>query len=170
MRILHLYKTYWPVLGGMENHVRALALAQARAGHQVTVLATDHAAAAGVDGDGSAVKVVRVRERLTLARVPLAPGLLRALARESPDITHLHAPYPIGELAQLLAGRARPYVVTDQADVIRPDQPALLALYGPLLRLVLRRARRVLATSPRYGLTSTTCWLGVTSTLGKAIP
>jgi rhamnosyl/mannosyltransferase len=150
MRILHLYKAYPPAVGGMENHVRALSLAQARAGHQVTVLATDHETTGPVDGGAGAVRVVRVPRRLTLASVPLAPGFLLALARESPDITHLHAPYPMGELAQLLAGRARPYVVTYQADVVRPDQPALLALYRPLLRLVLRRARRVLATSSQY--------------------
>lgn len=28
MRILHVYKSYFPVLGGIENHVRILAEAQ----------------------------------------------------------------------------------------------------------------------------------------------
>ncbi len=41
MKILHVYKDYYPVLGGIENHVRALAEAQARRGHEV------HRAAAG---------------------------------------------------------------------------------------------------------------------------
>ena len=40
MRILHLYKDYAPVVGGIENHVRLLAEAQAAAGHDVTVLVT----------------------------------------------------------------------------------------------------------------------------------
>jgi glycosyltransferase involved in cell wall biosynthesis len=38
MNILHLYKDYYPVLGGIENHIRILAEAQAAAGHEVTVL------------------------------------------------------------------------------------------------------------------------------------
>ena len=40
MNILHLYKDYFPVLGGMENHIRWLAEAQAAAGHRVGVLVT----------------------------------------------------------------------------------------------------------------------------------
>ena len=40
MRILHVYKDYFPVLGGIENHVKVLAEGQAAAGHQVTVLVT----------------------------------------------------------------------------------------------------------------------------------
>ena len=38
MRVLHVYKDYAPVIGGIENHVRALAEGQAAAGHDVTVL------------------------------------------------------------------------------------------------------------------------------------
>ena len=38
MEILHLYKDYYPVLGGIENHVKDLAEAQAAAGHDVTAL------------------------------------------------------------------------------------------------------------------------------------
>ena len=38
MRIVHVYKDYFPVLGGIENHVRVLAENQAAAGHDVTVL------------------------------------------------------------------------------------------------------------------------------------
>jgi len=41
MKILHLYKDYYPVLGGIENHIRLLAEGQAARGHDVTVLATD---------------------------------------------------------------------------------------------------------------------------------
>lgn len=40
LNILHLYKDYYPVLGGMENHIKWLAEAQAAAGHQVAVLVT----------------------------------------------------------------------------------------------------------------------------------
>ena len=33
MRILHIYKDYPPILGGIENHVQLLAQGQAAAGH-----------------------------------------------------------------------------------------------------------------------------------------
>ena len=40
MNILHIYKDYYPVLGGIENHVRVLAEAGVARGHEVTVLVT----------------------------------------------------------------------------------------------------------------------------------
>jgi len=43
MHILHIYKDYPPILGGIENHVRLLAEAQAGRGHSVTVLVTNPA-------------------------------------------------------------------------------------------------------------------------------
>ena len=44
MNILHIYKDYFPVVGGMENHIKLLAEAQAARGHTVSVLVTsrDH--------------------------------------------------------------------------------------------------------------------------------
>ena len=41
MRILHVYKDYYPILGGIENHVRLLAEGQAARGHEVSVLVTN---------------------------------------------------------------------------------------------------------------------------------
>ena len=43
MNILHIYKDYPPILGGIENHVQLLAQGQAAAGHAVTVLVTNPA-------------------------------------------------------------------------------------------------------------------------------
>jgi rhamnosyl/mannosyltransferase len=40
MRILHVYKAYPPVLGGIELHVRDLAVSLAALGHEVTALVT----------------------------------------------------------------------------------------------------------------------------------
>ena len=40
MHVVHVYKDYPPVLGGIENHLRLLAEGQARRGLRVTVLVT----------------------------------------------------------------------------------------------------------------------------------
>ncbi|MFN2115288.1 MAG: glycosyltransferase [Anaerolineae bacterium] len=146
MRILHVYKDYFPVVGGMENHIRLLAEAQAAAGHDVTVLVT----APGVRGNDADVNGVRVRRagRLaTAASAPLSPALALALRREEPDITHLHSPYPVGEAAWLAFG-SRPMVVTYQSDIVR--QRVLGRLWAPWLRRTLARADRILASSPAY--------------------
>jgi len=153
MNILHLYKDYAPVLGGIENHIRALAEAQVRRGHTVTVLVT-HRGRRTVEENLNGVRVLKAGRLATVASAPLSLELPRALARETPDITHLHFPYPVGEISQWLVGRDRPYVITYHADPTRPVQRAIMFLYTPLLRLILRRARCVLATSPNYAATS----------------
>jgi glycosyltransferase involved in cell wall biosynthesis len=146
VRVLHVYKDYFPVVGGIENHVRALAEAQARAGHAVTVLVTApsrRSDALALQG----VRVVRAGRWATVASTPLSPALVGALRSERPDVTHLHSPYPVGEAAWLAFGR-RPMVLTYHSDVVR--QRVLGRLWAPGLRRVLRGASRVLATSPNY--------------------
>jgi rhamnosyl/mannosyltransferase len=94
------------------------------------------------------VTIIRAPRLATIASTPLSPSMPQALARLRPDITHLHFPYPVGEMSQLLAGRGRPYVITYHSDVVR--QQAMLRLYRPILWRVLRGAARILATSDNY--------------------
>jgi rhamnosyl/mannosyltransferase len=68
------------------------------------------------------------------------------------DITHLHFPYPVGELSQLVMGGRRPFVITYHSDVVR--QQRVLQLYRPLLHRLLQRAASILVTSPNYLATS----------------
>lgn len=147
MKVLHIYKDYYPILGGIENHIKMLAEGQARRGLDVTVLVT-HPDRDGDERMVNGVRVVRVRRIATKASTPLSLGLLARVARERSDINHLHFPYPVGELAHLFFGRARKTVITYHSDVIR--QRNLLRFYRPLLWQVLRRADRILATSPQY--------------------
>ncbi len=151
MNILHLYKDYYPVLGGIENHIRVLAEAQASAGHQVTVLACDPGPSTHVD-TLNGVQVIMAGRLTTAASMPLSLKQPLALARLRPDIVHIHSPYPLGELANLLLRRARATVITHHSDVVR--QRGWLRLYAPFLRRVLRAADRIIATSPRYIETS----------------
>jgi glycosyltransferase involved in cell wall biosynthesis len=151
MRILHVYKDYHPVLGGIENHVRALAELQAAAGHTVTVLVTNPGGQPATE-ELAGVTVIRAPRLATVASTPLSPSFPLRLHRLQADITHLHFPYPIGELSQWLAGRGRRYVITYHSDVVR--QQRVLRLYRPLLRRILRGAARILPTSERYVATS----------------
>ena len=147
MRILHLYKDYTPVLGGIENHIRVLAEGQARRGHDVTVLAANRGWQTSIETVGG-VRVVLAPRLGTIASTPICPSLPRWLSRLEADVTHLHFPHPPGEVAHLLVGRAAGMVITYHADIVR--QRHLLPLYEPLLRRVLGRANRILATSPAY--------------------
>jgi len=151
VNILHIYKDYYPVLGGIENHIQVLAEAQAAAGHRVTVLACDPGPRTGVEGRNG-VQIIKAGRIVTIASMPLSLSQPIALARLRPDLAHVHSPYPLGEAANWLLGRARATVVTHHSDVVR--QKGWLRLYSPLLRRVLRAADRIIATSPRYIETS----------------
>lgn len=151
MRILHLYKDYSPVLGGIENHIRVLAEAQVARGHDVTVLAANRGWRTSLQ-TMNGVNVVLASRLGTIASTPISPSLFCWLARIETDIAHLHFPHPPGEVAHLLLGRAAGTVITYHADIVR--QRRLLRVYQPLLRRVLARADRILVTSPTYADTS----------------
>jgi len=148
MRILHIYKDYYPVLGGIENHLRWLAQAQAGRGHDVTVLVTNPGGLQTTVTEEEGVRVIRAGRLATVASTPLSVSLPWHVGRRRPDIVHLQFPYPVGEVSNLLFGRGRGTVISYQSDVVR--QAGILRLYDPLLRVVLRRADRILASSPPY--------------------
>ncbi len=151
MRILHIYKDYYPVLGGIENHVRALAEGQAARGHDVAVLVANPARRTTTDMLNG-VRVIRAARWATVASTPISPALFLEMARLNADVAHLHFPYPFGDVAHALFSRASHTVITYHSDIVR--QKALLRLYAPWLRRTLRHAQRIIATSPRYAATS----------------
>lgn len=151
VHILHIYKDYFPVLGGIENHIRVLAEAQAAAGHQVTALVCDPGVRTRVIAlDG--VRVVKAGRLRTVASMPISFSQPWLALRQRADVIHVHSPYPLGELSGWLLGRGTAFVITHHSDVVR--QQGWLRLYAPLLRRVLRRADCIIATSPRYIETS----------------
>jgi glycosyltransferase involved in cell wall biosynthesis len=151
MKILHVYKDYFPVLGGIENHVRMVAEEQARRGHDVTVLVTSPGMRGEVS-ESNGVHLIKAGRLATVASAPISISLFGWLHRLPCDITHLHFPYPIGEMAYLTAGRSRHMVITYHSDIVR--QKGLLRFYAPLLRRVLQRAGRIMPTNQRYIETS----------------
>ncbi|MDI6809510.1 MAG: glycosyltransferase [Candidatus Eisenbacteria bacterium] len=151
MKVLHVYKDYFPVLGGIENHLRLLAEEQARLGMEVTVLTTNRSARTTVENMNN-VRVVKAGRVATIASAPISLNLFVWMHRLEADITHLHFPYPIGELAYLLSGHNRKMVITYHSDIVRQKQ--LLQLYRPFLRRVLARAAAITVSSPNYLQTS----------------
>ena len=147
MRILHIYKDYFPVTGGIENHIRLLAREQVRLGHDVTVLVTSlgpETSEEMMEG----VRVVKAARLAHLASTPISLSFFRLMGRISADVAHLHFPYPPGEVANYLLGPGKVTVFTYHSDVVR--QRAILVLYHPFLLRILARADGIIVTSPRY--------------------
>ncbi len=164
LRVWHLGKHYPPAPGGMETHLRTLARAQAALGAEVSVLCLNHAAAGGEDltwralartptsedRDGQ-VRVLRLGRVASVAKLDVSPDLPAALAklrREPSDVVHLHVPNPTMLLGLWLARIEAPLVVTWHSDVVAQRFRALLL--RPFEQAVLRRAGRILCTSPDY--------------------
>lgn len=147
LSIVHVYKDYWPVVGGIENHIKDLAEAEAALGHEVTVLVTNPGGRPSRE-TLNGVQVIRAARLATVASTPLSLTLPFLLSRLRPDVSHIHFPYPVGELSQWLLRRKRPYVITYHSDVVK--QQRILRFYNPLLRRVLAEAAGILVASPNY--------------------
>lgn len=168
LRIVHIYKDYAPVVGGIENHIRVVAEDQARRGHHVSVLVAQRSGLPFSETNLNGVHVVKVPRQLNVQSAPISlafPYWVRRLTQDA-DIAHLHAPYPIGEMCNLWFGHARRTVITWHSDIVR--QRVLLRFYAPLLRRVLAHADRIFPTSEVYARTSP--WLQAHLNKCRAIP
>jgi rhamnosyl/mannosyltransferase len=152
MHILQLYKDYFPVLGGIENHVRDLSEALAARGHRVTVLVTSLNRRTTIEQPQPGLTVIKAARSLHLASTPLSLAMLQIARSLRSDLVHLHFPYPPGDLAAMALPNRPPLVVTYHSDIVR--QRVLLQAYRPLLELTLSRAARILPTSPNYLVSS----------------
>ena len=149
MKIVHLYKDYYPpVFGGIEQTVSRLARGAVRAGHEVTVLCSAHGERRDRDEMVEGVRVIRCAEWFRMASTPICPGMAGWLARLEADVLHLQFPSPPGELSCLLVHRHTPIVVSYQAEITR--QAAILPFYRPVIHAVLGRARVIMSASPQY--------------------
>lgn len=153
MKIVHIYKDYHPVRGGVENHMRQLAEAQAALGHQVTVLVTSTAARASTE-TLNGVRVIKTSRQLNIQSAPVSISYPFVLRHETAgaDIAHVHSPYPPGEAFNLWFGRAQRTVITWHSDIVR--QKMLLRFYAPILRRVIAQADTILPTSDTYARSS----------------
>ncbi len=148
MKILQVYKDYYPVIGGIENHVRLLStLLSRQEGMEITVLTTSPTLRGHVLPDHR-VRVIKAGRLATVASTPISLSLFTKMRALEADIVHLHFPYPVGELAYLGSGHKGPLVITYHSDVVR--QQKLLFLYKPFLWRVLQRADAIIASSPNY--------------------
>lgn len=148
MRIVHVCRTAWPVIGGMEVMIHGLARAQVAAGHAVEVVTLQRALDDGrwlpdVDHDG-----VRYRRlhRLGPRRYPFAWGLARAV--RGADVVHAHG---LDGLVDRLARAADrpPLGVSTHGGYLhgRGQWQLKQALLRSVTRTTLRRADAVWYTS-----------------------
>jgi rhamnosyl/mannosyltransferase len=151
MRILHIYKDYYPpIIGGMEMSM-ALLCRKMRTRAEVEALVCSRSIRSRVRTvDG--VRVTEVGELGRILSAPIAPAFPLAMKRAPFDILHFHLPNPTAVMSYLLARPAGTLVVHYHSDIVR--QAFALRLYAPFLRRFLRLAGAIIVTSPNYLETS----------------
>jgi rhamnosyl/mannosyltransferase len=154
MKILHIYKNYYPVLGGIENHIKLVCEELAKdSNFDVRVLVTNSGRFTDLDLVNG-VQVIRAGRLVEIASTPLSLSMARWVRTVKPDLIHLHYPYPPGDLSVLLASNGTRVVLTYHGDIVR--QRVLLRFYFPLLQKTLARAEAIIASNPNYVASSET--------------
>ncbi|HEY0879036.1 MAG TPA: glycosyltransferase [Zeimonas sp.] len=158
MRILHVYRTYFPdPQGGLQEAIRQIVLATHAHGVEARVftLSPDPQPACVERSEGL---VVRSRSLAAPASCDLGgPDAFVEFGRQArwADVVHYHFPWPFADLLHLSTGLRRPAVMTYHSDIVR--QRMLARLYRPLAARMLRSMDAVVMTSPAYARGS--AWL-----------
>lgn len=155
MRVLHIYKGYYPTeIGGICEFIKQLSLSTKKLDVDNQLLVMTSAPGKQeielIDG----IKVHWCPIHLQAVSTPIS---LRALIKyrkllDTVDIIHYHFPYPFSDLLHTIFRTKKPSIVTYHSDIIR--QKFLLKLYKPLRNSFLNSVDSIVATSPIYLQTS----------------
>lgn len=156
MKVLHLYRTYFPeTFGGVQEAIRQIALSTQPYGvtAKIFTLAKNPHPARIMANEG---EIIRARSVIEIASCDFSNirGIRACrVAARSADIIHMHYPWPFADMMlPLIRQRTQPLVVTYHSDIVR--QANFDRLYAPLRGALLRSANTIVATSPAYAKTS----------------
>jgi rhamnosyl/mannosyltransferase len=144
--VLHVGKFYPPAPGGMERVVQLLCEGEQSTTDSRVLVANTGLATLRERWRG--IAVTRVASIAAIGSVGVCPTFPLELARARRDVTVIHEPNPLALVADWISAQKGPLVVWFHSEVIRPQWKYRL-LYRPFLRRVLRRASRIIVSSPR---------------------
>lgn len=155
MKVLHVYKTYFPdTMGGIEQVLLQLTHGLSEKGVQNRLLALSPDAQPAVIVRPEA-EVHRFPITVQFASNPVSVQAWRHFGEHLAwaDVVHYQFPWPFADLLHYLHRKAcKPSLVTYQSDIVR--QRRLMKLYRPLMTRFLNSMDQVVATSPDYLRTS----------------
>jgi rhamnosyl/mannosyltransferase len=150
MKVLHVYRTYFPdTQGGLEEVIRQICRNTLAEGVESRVFTLSPQAGHSVVLREEA-DVYRYHRTFEVASCGVSVTALAGFKRlvAWADIVHYHFPWPFADMLHVLAAVKKPSVLTYHSDVIR--QKKLLMLYGPLMRHFLKQIHCIVATSDNY--------------------
>ena len=150
LKILHVYKSYYPdTVGGIEQVIAQLGTQLRALGDEsrVFTLSPNPVPPVLLRAEG---EVHRCRTTLEISSNPLSLTAFAEFRRQLrwADVVHYQFPWPFADLLHMACARGKPSVVSYQSDIVR--QQRLLRAYAPLMHRFLESADAVVATSPQY--------------------
>lgn len=155
MRVLHVYRTYFPdPPGGLQEAIRQIAMSAVPLGIEAQIFTLSPTPYPPTITRPEAI-VIRKRSWLAPSSCDLggpdAFREFRSLARTA-DLIHYHFPWPFADVLHLAIRPKTPAVMTYHSDIVR--QRMMGMAYSPLMRRMLHSMSRILATSPAYAESS----------------
>lgn len=149
MKILQIGK-FWPVIGGVEKVMFDLTQGFSSKGIVCDMLCAAMDKESQVISLNKCGRVITTRTLLKSNSTMISPEMVLVLWRINSDydIIHIHHPDPMAAFALVMSGYKGKVVLHWHSDILR--QNLLLQFYEPLQRWLLRRADRVICTSPNY--------------------
>lgn len=152
MKVLHLYRTCYPVTkGGVEQVIRYICKGTRKLGVESRILSLSDNDLHETEFEDT--KLVLCKKNFEISSNSFSFQLAKQFKTQSQwaDIIHFHYPWPAGDYLSLF-NKSKPTIVTYHSDIIR--QKALKILYSPLEKYFLHKVDRIIATSPQYASTS----------------
>jgi glycosyltransferase involved in cell wall biosynthesis len=145
VRVLHVGKFYPPVPGGMERVLQLLCENERPEVDSRVLVANVGRRTTREELAG--VPVTRLASLGRIGSVGVCPTLPLWLRRLATDIVVIHEPNPVALVSVVLAQPRARVLVWFHSEVVRPQWKYRL-IYRPFLRAVLRRASRIIVSSP----------------------
>lgn len=149
MRVLQLGKFY-PVEGGVEKVMYDLTRGLSEAGIHCDMMCASADGRPGVYTLNTCSELMTCRAWFKFAATMISPAMIGELRRlcGNYDIIHIHHPDPMACMALFLSGYRGKVVLHWHSDIVK--QRVLLRLYRPFLKWLIRRADRIVGTTPVY--------------------
>lgn len=150
MRVLHIFKTYWPdTFGGVERTIAAICQGVQRYDIQSDVLSlSSHPKANSRQFGGHFAHKAQLTFQFASTGFSWDVFHSFNVLSQEADIVHFHFPWPFMDVLHLTSFNRKPSVVTYHSDVVK--QKTLLRLYEPLMFRFLDSVDAIVATSPNY--------------------
>lgn len=149
LRVLQLGK-FFPIMGGVEKVMYELVTGLPQQGVQCDMLTASNEGA-GLRKElqgGSCLYICRTWLKVYGTMIsPSEVSLLRKICNQY-DIIHIHHPDPMAALSLYLSGYKGKVVLHWHSDIIK--QKHLLKIFLPLQRWLLKRADKIIGTTPTY--------------------